>query len=114
MRYITSEREMLRVAKISSMNVDLTAIKAVAKELRTTGATDKSIAAEQGVLRIQGRGRNYLFLRSDDFKENLPLSGDSREANWTGECHSVRHDFKPEIDLCSFHTDSLTSMWRMH
>jgi translation initiation factor 1 (eIF-1/SUI1) len=56
-RYMTSWREMLQVAKISSMNVDTTAIKAVAKELRTTGATDKSIAAEQGVLRIQGRGR---------------------------------------------------------
>ena len=78
---------MLSVAKILSLNVDPTAIKVVAKELRTTGATDKSIA-EQGVLRIQGRGRIYLFLRSDDFKEDLPLFGDSREANWTGECPS--------------------------
>ena len=27
---------------------------------------------------------------------------------------SVHHDFKPEIDLCFFHTESLTSMDQMH
>ena len=27
---------------------------------------------------------------------------------------SVHHDFNPEIDLCSFHTESLTSTDQMH
>jgi hypothetical protein len=52
---------MLQVAKISSMNVDTTAIKAVAKELRTTGATDKSIAAEQGVSTFADSFKGNLF-----------------------------------------------------
>jgi hypothetical protein len=49
----------LRVAKL--MKVDPTVIKAVAKELRITGATNTSIAVEN-VLRIEGLGRVVPFL----------------------------------------------------
>jgi hypothetical protein len=75
----------LRVARL--MKVDPTVIKAVAKELRIAGATNTSIAVEN-VLRIEGRGREYLFVLSEDFRENLPLKGDLQATNWTGKCLS--------------------------
>jgi hypothetical protein len=76
---------MLRVAKL--LGVDPIVIKAVAKALRITGATNTSIAVEN-VLRIEGRGRVYIFVLSEEFTEDLPLNGDLQAANWTGECPS--------------------------
>ena len=77
--------KMLRVAML--LGVDPIVIKAVAKALRITGATNTSIAVEN-VLRIEGRGREYLFVLSEDFRENLPLKGDLQATNWTGKCLS--------------------------
>ena len=78
---------MLRVAKIPSLNIPPTAIEAVAEELRGGDATKESI--DDGVLRIKGRGgREYLFLLSELFMDDLPLQGDSSKKNWTGKCPS--------------------------
>ena len=78
---------MLRVAKIPSLNVAQAAIEAVAEELRGGDATKESI--DDGVLRIKGRGgREYLFLLSDLFMDELPIEGDSSKKNWTGKCPS--------------------------
>ena len=77
---------MLRVAKL--LNVDPTVIKGVAKELRSIDATNIFMAVKD-VLRIQGRGRVYLFLLSDDVRDDLPLGGDLQASNWTGECPSL-------------------------
>jgi hypothetical protein len=78
---------MLRVAKIPSLNVAPAAIDAVAEELRGGDKTKESI--DDGVLRIKGRhGRDYLFLLSDLFMDELPIEGDSSKKNWTGKCPS--------------------------
>ena len=66
---------MLRVAKIPSLNVAPAAIDAVAEELRGGDKTKESI--DDGVLRIKGRhDRDYLFLLSDLFMDELPIEGD--------------------------------------
>ena len=76
---------MLRVAKIPSLNVAAAAIDAVTEELRGGDKTKESI--DDGVLRIKGRhGREYLFLLSDLFMDDLVIQGDSSKTNWTGKC----------------------------
>ena len=78
---------MLRVAKIPSLNVAAAAIDAVTEELRGGDKTKESI--DDGVLRIKGRhGREYLFLLSDLFMDDLAIEGDSSKKNWTGKCPS--------------------------
>ena len=80
-------RMMLRVAKIPTLNIYSDAIDAVATEFRGGDATKESI--HNGILRITGRrGREYLFLLSEGFIDDLPLTGDSKKENWTCKCPS--------------------------
>jgi hypothetical protein len=73
--------KMLRVAKRLRVNPEV--IKAVRKEL--LGGTNTPI---EHVLRIEGRGRVFLFVLSEEFRDlDLPLN-DLKAENWTGECPS--------------------------
>jgi len=80
---------MLRVAEL--LKCHPTVIGDVANELQSIRMTTGSRSiAEQNVLRIEGRGRVYLFLLSEDFRDDLLLRGDSEEANWTGKFLSLQ------------------------
>lgn len=80
---------MLRVAEL--LKCHPTVIEDVANELQSIRMTTGSRSiAEQNVLRIEGRGRVYLFLLSEDFRDDLLLRGDSEEANWTGKFLSLQ------------------------
>ena len=75
---------MLRVAKIPSLNIAPAVIDAVAEELRGGDKTKEGDCP--GVLHIKGRGgREYLFLPSEDFMDDISLHA---RTNWTGKCPS--------------------------
>ena len=72
---------MLRVAKIPSLNIAPAVIDVVAEELRGGDKTKEGDGP--GVLRIEGR--EYLFLPSEDFMDDISLHA---RTNWTGKCPS--------------------------